>query len=131
MNAERVFQYGDFSAAFDVTDYVAVERYEAQVEIYNREMEKSKEKKPESAILKHQVLTIAEFFDGMFGDDAANKILGDTTSGYQAAQAFSAFQVFVSKQSEATSQFYAAISNRYSPANREQRRAAEKAKQKQ
>lgn len=124
MNADKIFKHGDFEAPLDLSDYRVLERWENALAAVGEKNAAIPETDRVSAQIKARIEVIAFAFDEMFGDGAANRVLGNCTSIEDALLAFSELIEFARGQSETTAAKWREIGGKYAPANREQRRAA-------
>lgn len=125
MSANTIFKYRDFEIEYNLSDYTKLEKWENALEAYE---ERRKELQGDPDIKNHQklknlVLAIGDFFDAAFGEDAANKILGETTNVDEALSAFTAAQTFGIEQSQERAERWNSAAAQFSPKNRAQLRA--------
>lgn len=108
---KATFQHGTFTYEGDPTDYRFLERWEDALEAFNAARQTALEHERESQKIKGFVDAIADFFDGVFGDGTAKKVLGESTSF---DEAFSAFET-VCAFSSAGAQSITSRANKYLP----------------
>lgn len=125
-NTEHIFKYGDFEGVYKSTNYVQVEALENALEQLITDTQTASQAERESAKIKGMVLAIAAVFDNVFGEDAANKVLGDSTDLNDAFDALMALIDFSNTQDLQAAERWKSVVSKYAP-NRAARRATGKA----
>lgn len=105
----KVFEYGSFSAELNLTDYTHMEKIEEAADVFHEKYDKAMSEEKQSARMKGCILAISELFDSVFGDGAANAVLGKTTDFDEALSAEKALMDFIKKQGEETTKKYDAF----------------------
>lgn len=120
----KPFQYGEFSAVIDFTDFRRQEKYEADYEVYKQRIAAVDLKSSSYATQLRALFDAAAFIlEETLGEGACNKLLGDSSSVNEAMDAFQALVDYRKSQDDATAASWTEIAEKYSPKNRKQRRA--------
>lgn len=120
----KVFQYGNFEGVVDFTDFRVLEKYEKDMGEYQRMVTVATGDEKSYAAKIHGLFDAVVFiFDSTFGEGASNQILGESTSLNEAIQAFNALVEYRQAQDNESTASWKQIADKYSPKNRQQRRA--------
>lgn len=112
----KTFKYGELEAKLDTTDYIIVEKIENALKKYSEKVNSLAKALSISEQYKSIVLAVAELFIDVFSDDdAANKVLGGSTSVYEALQALNELVSFVQVQKKTTDEEFERMKNKYMP----------------
>lgn len=125
-----IFKYNGFEAEYDFADYEQVKKWETALEAYEARRKSLPANKTAkgSEIMRNLVLAVADFFDSVFGEGAANSILGKTTNVNAALDAFRAAQKFCIDGANENAKQWNSAAAEFTPKNRAQRRAIERVK---
>ena len=117
---KTVFRYGALEETIDTSDYLFMEKVEAAQAALDIDTDLTGID-TESARIKKVIMAAGNFFDTVFGDGAANKAFGATTSMDVALDAMAVLAGAVQEQSTSSMKGYNEL-GKYKP-NRAQRRA--------
>lgn len=123
--SDCVFRYGAFERAVDTTDYVYQEKMEAALLRMQASVEAAKKDSNGVAALRETVQAVAAVFDEVFGDGAANEVLGGSTSLDACTEALRALVEYNQSATSAAAQRWSGYAAQFGP-NRAHRRATGK-----
>lgn len=91
------FQYGDFKAKIDTTDYMFQEKLETLYEKLDAQTKEPSQGGKTSAYILKFCKAVFAFFDGLFGDGTSKEIFGDAVNMRVCDDALYALSMAISK----------------------------------